>query len=172
MGIKGKKVVVLVEEGYQDLEVWYPYLRLKEEGAQVFSVAPEKKTYQGKNGYPIEVDAGIREIRANNFDAIVIPGGWAPDKLRRNKQVVELVKKLFYDGKVVSSICHGGSLLVSAGVLKGKTATSFDAIKDDMIYAGADWVDKEVVVDGNLVTSRKPSDLPAFCRETIRLLSK
>ncbi len=172
MGITGKKAVVLVEDGYQDLEVWYPLLRLREAGAKVVSVGPEKRLYKGKNGYPIEVDAGIAEIKAEETDAVVIPGGWAPDRLRRDKRIVEFVKRVFEQKKVVSSICHGGSLLVSAGILKGKEATSFEAIRDDMTYAGAKWVDQEVVVDGNLVTSRKPDDLPAFCRETIKLLSK
>ncbi len=169
-GLKGKTVVVLVDDGYQDLEVWYPFLRLKEEGADVYSVAPEKRKYIGKNGYPIDVDFSIDE--APDADCVVIPGGWAPDHLRRNKIVVSYVREANEKDKLIASICHGGSLLVSAGTLKGKKATSYDAIKDDMINSGAEWIDEEVVVDGNLITSRKPADLPVFCRKIIRFLSE
>ena len=166
---KPVRVAILIEDFYQDLEVWYPLLRLKEEGFEVVTVEPNgRKDYKGKNGYPIVVDRSIDEVRAKDFDGVVIPGGWAPDKLRLSKKVLQFVKELFDAGKVVASICHGGWVLASAGVCKGKTLTSYIAIKDDLVHAGANFVDQEVVRDGNLITSRKPEDLPAFCREIIR----
>ena len=166
---KPVRVAILIEDFYQDLEVWYPLLRLKEEGFEVVTVEPNgRKDYKGKNGYPIVVDRSIDEVRAKDFDGVVIPGGWAPDKLRLSKKVLQFVKELFDAGKVVASICHGGWVLASAGVCKGKTLTSYIAIKDDLVHAGANFVDQEVVRDGNLITSRKPDDLPAFCREIIR----
>ncbi len=172
MGLSGKKVIVLVERDYQDLEVWYPLLRLKEEGAEVIPVGSgSSNEYTGKYGYPVEVGASVDEVNVEGIDAIVIPGGWAPDYLRRYPAVVNLVNEACLKGKVVASICHGGSLLVSAGVAKGKRLTSFVAIRDDLVAAGADFVDEEVVRDGNLITSRKPDDLPAFCREIIAALS-
>ncbi len=172
MSLLGKKVVILVERDYQDLEVWYPLLRLKEEGAEVVLVGSgSSRHYTGKYGYPIEANAEAGQVKAEEFDAVIIPGGWAPDYLRRYPAVVALVKKAFEKGKVIASICHGGSLLVSAGIVKGKRLTSFMAIKDDLVAAGAHFVDEEVVRDGNLITSRKPEDLPAFCREIIAALS-
>jgi len=172
MSLAGKKVIILVERDYQDLEVWYPLLRLREEGAEVIPVGSgSSKEYTGKYGYPIEAGAAAEEINVDDIDAVVIPGGWAPDYLRRYPAVVALVKEAFGKGKVVASICHGGSLLVSAGVAKGKRLTSFMAIRDDLVTAGADFVDEEVVRDGNLITSRKPDDLPAFCKQIIASLS-
>lgn len=171
MGLSGKKVVILVERDYQDLEVWYPLLRLREEGAEVVAVGSGSgENYSGKYGYPIEADAAVEEVNVDEIDAIVIPGGWAPDYLRRYPAVVELVRQAFEKGKVIASICHGGSLLVSAGIAKGKRLTSFMAIKDDLVASGADYVDEEVVTDGNLITSRKPEDLPAFCKAIIAAL--
>ncbi len=165
---KPVRIAVLIEDFYQDLEVWYPILRLREEGFEVVTVEPNgRKEYRGKNGYPIEVDKRIDDVKAKDFDGVVIPGGWAPDKLRLSKKILQFVKELFDDGKVVASICHGGWVLASAGICKGKTLTSYIAIKDDLTNAGAHFVDKEVVRDGNLITSRKPDDLPAFCREII-----
>ncbi len=165
------RIAILIEDFYQDLEVWYPLLRLREEGFEVVTVEPNgRKDYRGKNGYPIVVDRSINEISAKDFDGVVIPGGWAPDKLRLSKKVLQFVKELFDEGKVVASICHGGWVLASAGICKGKTLTSYLAIKDDLIHAGANFVDKEVVRDGNLITSRKPDDLPAFCKMIIAVL--
>jgi len=173
MRLSGKKVAILVERDYQDLEVWYPLLRLKEEGVEVVPVGSGSSShYVGKWGYPIEVACSVEQVNVDGLDAIVIPGGWAPDYLRRYPRVVELVKGAFEKGKVVASICHGGSLLVSAGIARGKKLTSFVAIKDDLIAAGANWVDEEVVRDANLITSRKPEDLPAFCKEIIQALSE
>jgi len=170
---KKVRVAILIEDFYQDLEVWYPLLRLREEGFEVVTVEPNgRKEYRGKNGYPIVVDRSINEISAKEFDGVVIPGGWAPDKLRLSKKVLQFVKELFDEGKIVASICHGGWVLASAGICKGKTLTSYIAIKDDLVNAGANFVDKEVVRDGNLITSRKPDDLPAFCRMMIAALKE
>lgn len=168
-----KKIAVLVEDLYQVLEVWYPIFRLREEGIEVVTIGTgTKDTYGSKEGYPIKVDTSIDKVNVNEFDGVIIPGGYAPDILRRYEKIVNFVKRLYVDGRVVASICHGGWLLVSAGILKGHTATSFFAIKDDLIAAGAKYVDREVVVDGNLITSRKPDDLPRFMEEIIKALTK
>ncbi|MEZ4752313.1 MAG: type 1 glutamine amidotransferase domain-containing protein [Bdellovibrionota bacterium] len=159
------KAVILIADHYQDLEVWYPILRLREAGWTVVTAGVEaKKKYTGKNGYPITVDTSVEELNPKEFDAVVVPGGWAPDIIRRNQTALDLVAALNSAGKIVASICHGGWVLASAKMLAGRQCTSFSAIKDDMIHAGAKWVDQEVVVDRNLITSRKPDDLPAFCK--------
>lgn len=162
------KVAILVEDHYQVLEVWYPYLRFREAGIDAVLVGTGKKEYKSKEGYPAHEDISIKKANAGDFCAVVIPGGFAPDILRRYKEVNSFVKEMFKKKKVVAGICHGGWVLVSAGILRGKKATAFSAIKDDMINAGAKFLDKEVVVDGNLITSRNPYDLPAFCREIIK----
>lgn len=165
-----KKVAVLVEDQYQVLEAWYPYLRLREEGMDTIFVGTGKKEYKSKEGYPAVEELNIKGAKAEDFDAVVIPGGYAPDILRRNSQMNNFVSEMFKKGKVVAAICHAGWVLVSAGVLKGRKVTGFSAIKDDLINAGAEYLDREVVVDGNLITSRNPYDLPAFCREIIKKL--
>jgi len=171
MSLSGKKIAILVEDLYQVLEVWYPLLRLKEEGVTVQLVGSGTKTsYASKEGYPATVDVSIEQINAKDFDGVIIPGGFAPDILRRYERIVQFVKKIHDDGKIVAAICHGGWLLVSAGILKGRKATCFFAIKDDLIAAGADYMDKDVVVDRNIITSRKPEDLPAFVGEIIKQL--
>jgi protease I len=172
MRLKGKKVAILAENMYQEMELWVPYYRLKEEGADVKVVAPEKKTYTSKHGYPVNADVAAADVAAKDFDGVVVPGGYAPDMMRRYPAMVSLVKGCFEQGKPVAAICHAGWVPISAGILKGKTATCFFAIKDDMVNAGAKYVDEEVVVDGNLITSRKPDDLPAFCRELVKALEK
>ena len=173
MKLKGKSIAILAENDYQDLELWYPYYRMKEEGANVIVVGTgSSDIYKSKHGYEVRVDKTADKVSAKDFDAVIIPGGWAPDRLRQYESVVNFVRDMFNRGKIVASICHGGSVLVSAGILKGKTTTSYKAIKDDLISAGANFVDKEVVVDKNLITSRRPDDLPAFCREIISILSK
>lgn len=169
----GKTVGILVEQDYQDLEVWYPLLRLKEAGHRVVVIGTGTAvSYKGKFGYPIQVEATADRVAAKDLDGILVPGGWAPDFLRRHASVTGLVRDCHRQGKLVAAICHGGWVLVSAGILKGRTITSFSAIRDDVEAAGATWVDREVVVTGNLVTARKPDDLPAFCREILRLLEK
>jgi len=173
MKLTGKRVAVLAENLYQELEVWYPLLRLKEEGADVVVVGSgSAKMYTSKFGYPIDVDKSASEVIAADFDAVVIPGGYAPDLMRRFPDMVKLVRDATLAGKVVASICHGGWMLASAKVLEGRTVTSFFAIKDDLVHAGATFVDVEVAVDGNLITSRKPEDLPAFMRAIIAALEK
>ena len=166
-----KAVAILVEDQYQVLEVWYPYLRLKEEGIRsVFVGTGRKNVYGSKEGYPVEEGFSIERANTDDFSAVVIPGGFAPDFMRRYPMVAQFVRKISDEGKPVAAICHGGWMLVSAGILKGKKATSFFAIKDDLIAAGAQWVDEEVVVDGRLITSRKPEDLAAFTIELIKQL--
>jgi protease I len=164
------KIAILVEDNYQVLEVWYPYLRLREEGIETVFVGTGKKEYKSKEGYLAEEELSVDKANVADFDGIIIPGGYAPDILRRYQEVVDFVSQMHKKGKLVAAICHAGWVLVSAGVLKGKKATCFSAIKDDVINAGADYLDREVVVDGNLITSRNPYDLPAFCREIIKFL--
>lgn len=166
-----KKVAVLIEDYYQVLEVWYPCLRLREDNINTVLVGTgSKKTYLSKEGYPAEEELVVKNINVKDFDGVIIPGGYAPDILRRYEDVNRFVAEMFKSGKVVASICHGGWVLASAGVLKGRKATSFSAIKDDVVNAGAIFLDREVVVDGNLITSRNPYDLPAFCVEIIKKL--
>lgn len=172
MTLDNKTVGILVEESYQELEVWYPLLRLREAGARVITIGPQAGgTSKSKLGYPVKADHGFGDVSPTEIDAIVIPGGWAPDLLRRHPNCVNLVREMHTLGKVVAAICHAGWVLCSAGVLRNRRATSFFAIKDDMINAGARWVDEPVVVDGNLITSRKPEDLPDFCRAIIEALA-
>lgn len=172
MELKGKKVMIMVEEMYNELEFWYPYYRLKEAGVETVVVGSgSASTYSSKAGLPCaEVDAGAEQVSAADFDGLIIPGGYAPDRMRRYPAMVKLVKEFFQAGKVVASICHAGWMLASAEILEGRTVTSFFAIKDDLIHAGANWVDQEVVVDGKLITSRQPDDLPAFMRAILAAL--
>jgi len=165
------KIAVLVEDNYQVLEVWYPYLRLREEGIETLLVGTgRKKEYKSKEGYPAVEELSIKKARVDDFSGVVIPGGYAPDILRRYKEVNNFVKEMYKKNKIVAAICHGGWVLVSAGILKDRKVTGFYAIKDDLVNAGGQFIDKEVVVDGNLITSRNPYDLPAFCREIVRKL--
>ncbi len=173
MQLKGKRAIVFAEANYHDLELWYPVLRLREEGVEVVIVGTgSSQEYTGRHGYPLKVDTSADKVDAKDFDAVIVPGGWAPDVLRRYPSVLKIVRDAFTQGKIVGAICHAGSVLVSAGVLKGKTATCFVAIKDDLTNAGATYVDQEVVRDGNLITSRVPSDLPAFMREIIKAMKE
>ncbi len=173
MELEGKRIAVLVDSVYQEMEVWYPYYRFLEAGAEVHLVGPKAgETYASKLGYPAKADRSYADLKAADYDGVVIPGGYAPDHMRRHAEPARFVADLNAQGKLVASICHGGWLLCSAhGMLKGRTVTSFFAIKDDLINAGAQWIDQEVVVDRNLVTSRKPDDLPAFCRASIQVLT-
>jgi len=164
MELKGKRIAILVDQLYQEMEVWYPLYRLREAGAEVVMVAAKaQETYKSKLGYPCTSDISYDVARAEDFDGVVAPGGFAPDYIRRHPAGIDFVKQVAAQGKLVAAICHGPWVLCSADVLRGKRATSFIAIKDDVVNAGAIWEDSEVVVDGNLVTSRKPDDLPAFC---------
>lgn len=172
MELQGKKVLLLVEETYNDREFWYPYYRLQEAGAQVIVVGPEAgKSYSGAAGIKAIADKGVKEVLAADFDGVVIPGGYAPDHMRRHPAMVKLVREMAESGKIVAAICHAGWMLASAEVLAGRTVTGFFAIKDDLVHAGARYVDQEVVVDGNLITSRTPDDLPAFLRAIIKGLA-
>jgi len=163
MDLSGKRAAVLVEQQYQEMEVWYPVYRLREGGCSVTLVGPEAgQTYPSKLGYPAKSDKSIKDVSANDFDLVVIPGGFAPDFLRRNEAILRFVSTMAEQGKVVAAICHGPWVLCSTQALKGRRATCFFAIKDDVMNAGANYVDAEVVRDGNLITSRKPDDLPAF----------
>ena len=173
MAQKNKKIAILVEDQYQVLEVWYPILRLREEGIEPVTVGSgTKEIYGSKEGYPVKADVSIEKVKADDFIGVMIPGGFAPDFMRRNPKMAQFVKAVHDQNKVVASICHGGWMLVSAGILKNRRATSFFAIKDDLIAAGANWVDEEVVVDKNLITSRKPDDLTAFMVEIIKFVKR
>src|SRR6059058_2850777 len=169
MELQGKRAAVLVEQMYQEMEVWYPVYRLREAGCQVTLVGPEAgQTYPSKLGYPVRSDRSAKDVSADDFDLVVVPGGFAPDYLRRHEAVLRLVGDMAERGKVVAAVCHGPAVLCSTQALKGKKATCFFAIKDDVINAGANYVDAEVVRDGNLITSRKPDDLPAFLQAIIQ----
>ena len=169
MELNGKRAAVLVEQQYQEMEIWYPVYRLREAGCTVTLVGPEAgQTYPSKLGYPAKSDKAIKDVSANDFDLVVIPGGFAPDYLRRNEAILRFVSTMAEQGKVVAAICHGPWVLCSTQALKGRRATCFFAIKDDVMNAGANYVDAEVVRDGNLITSRKPDDLPAFLQAIIQ----
>lgn len=171
MKLTGKRIAVLVENLYQEMELWYPVYRLREEGATVRIVGPAAgATYTSKHGYPATADADARAVSAADFDAVIIPGGYAPDHMRRSPAMVNLVRDAYAQGKIVAAICHGPWMLVSAGIAKGKRGTCFFSIKDDLVAAGMNYVDEEVVVDGNLITSRRPDDLPPFLRAIIAAL--
>lgn len=169
--LKGKRVAILAEDLYEDLELWYPLLRLKEEGAEAVVLGPgNTREYHSKHGYPVTIDQAIQEADVEQFDAVVIPGGYAPDRMRRYPAMVNFVREMAHHGKIVAAICHGGWMLASAEVVAGKNLTCFFAIKDDLVHAGANYRDREVVVDGNLITSRQPADLPAFLDAIIAAL--
>ena len=172
MRLEGKRIAVLAEELFEDLELWYPLIRMREAGADVTVVGTSKGvTYHGKHGMPVQTDVASKDVAPEDFDAVIIPGGYAPDQMRRHQATLDLVLGIFERGGVVAMICHAGWVPISAGIVEGKRATSFFAIKDDMVNAGALWEDKAVVRDGNLISSRTPDDLPAFCQAIIDALA-
>lgn len=172
MDLHGKRVAILAENLYEDLELWYPALRLREAGAEVTIVGAGAETYTSKHGYPVQADTSAERVRAADFDAVIIPGGYAPDHMRRHPAMVKLVREAAQQDKVVAAICHAAWMLVSADVIRGKRVTCFFSIKDDVVNAGGLYEDREVVRDGNLITSRMPKDLPAFCRAIIEALAE
>lgn len=170
--LAGKRVAVLVEKFYEDLELWYPVYRLREAGCSVKIVGPKAgDIYASKHGYPCKADTSAADVTADDFDGIVIPGGYSPDHMRRHKSMVDLVTTAAAQGKVLAAICHGPWMLCSAKCLQGKKVTGFFAIRDDVENAGGVWEDAACVIDGNLVTSRTPDDLPAFMQGIIKALS-
>ncbi len=171
MGLEGKHLAVLLEELYEDPEFWYPYYRFQEAGARVTAVAPKVKEYKSKHGFPATADLAAVDAEAENFDAVIIPGGYSPDHMRRSRELVDFLKQAYEQGKIIAAMCHGPWMLASIGAIKNRKVTAFFSIKDDLINAGANFVDEEVVRDGSIITSRTPKDLPAFCREIIKALS-
>jgi protease I len=171
--LKGKRVAVLVEKMYEDLELWYPVLRLREAGCAVKVVGPKAgESYPSKHGYPAKADVSAADVKADDFDAVIVPGGYSPDHMRRHKPMVDLVTQAARQGKVLAAICHGPWMLCSAKCLKGRKVTGFFAIRDDVENAGGIWEDAPVVRDGNLVTSRTPDDLPAFMQGIFAALAE
>ena len=170
--LQGKHVMLFVGDDYEDLELWYPKLRLEEAGAKTTLAGLEADAlYHGKHGYPAAAQESVHDLAADDFDGVVVPGGWMPDKLRRVDRIKELVRAFDAQGKLIAAICHGGWILQSAGIVKGRRMTSTPGIRDDLEYAGAIWVDEELVIDGNLVTSRRPPDLPVFGRAIVEWLA-
>jgi len=169
--LSDKHILFFAAPLYEDLELWYPKIRLEEEGASCVVAGLGEKVYQGKRGYPITPDATVDEVEARDFDALVIPGGYAPDLLRRSERVLALTREIDEAGKPLAFICHAGWVPISAGIVRGRRGTSVGAIKDDLINAGMQWEDSPVVVDRNFITSRTPADLPHFCRALISALA-
>jgi len=166
-----KKVLLLAENGFEDRELMYPYYRLQEAGYKVDIVGPRaKETYKGEYGLTVTSDLSPENVKIDEYEAVIIPGGRAPDRMRLNKGLVQLVKDAFNKGKIVAAVCHGPQLLIEAGALKGKKATCYMSVATDLKNAGGIYEDRSVVVDGNLVTSRFPADLPNFCQEILKLL--
>lgn len=173
MHLEGKRLLMFVEDIYEDLELWYPKLRLTEAGAHVTVAGPKaEQVYHGKHSYPCRSDAAIIDMEAADFHGLVVPGGFMPDKLRRDPKVLSLTREFAESEKLVAAICHGGWIPISAGVYKRVKVTGSPGIKDDLVNAGAIWQDAPVVVDRQFISSRKPDDLPDFCREMIDWLRK
>ncbi|HKH12515.1 MAG TPA: type 1 glutamine amidotransferase domain-containing protein [Rubrobacter sp.] len=172
MRLEGKKIAVLLAEGFEDLEYWVTVMRLQEEGAEVVTVGPNKDEVPGKNALTARADATAEEVDAEAFDGVVIPGGWAPDKLRRYPRITDLVRTAHEQGKIVGIICHGGLVAISAGIVDGSKATGSLGIKDDLVNAGATWADEAAFRDGNLVWGRVVADIPDFNRELVAALAE
>ena len=173
MRLRGKTVACLVDHEFEDLELWGPVMRCREEGAEVHFVGPEAhKVYKGKYGVPAESDRDYSQLNAADYDGVLVPGGWAPDKIRRSADVQQFIRDLDQANKPIGQICHAGWVLISAKILEGRKVTSTPGIRDDMENAGATWVDEEVVVDGNLISSRRPPDIPRYARAFVDLLAE
>jgi protease I len=167
-----RTILILVGPEYEDLEVWYPKLRLEEAGFEVKLAGTGEREYRGKHGYPCPVDGRVQDFPASGLAGLVAPGGWAPDKLRRDAEVLKRVREVHGAGKMVATICHGPWVLISAGIVRGRRLTSTVGIRDDLVNAGAEWVDEPSVVDGNIVSARVPKDLPAFGAAMLRVLAE
>ncbi len=173
MSLHGTRIAILAENNYEDQELWYPYYRLQEAGAEVVVVAPQaNQTYTSKHGYPVVSDMASKEARADDFAGVVVPGGFAPDRMRRDPELRRFVADVYAQNKLIAAICHAGWMLISARILQGHTVTSVGAIRDDMENAGATWVDEAVVVDKNIVTSRTPPDLPVYLPAILKVLEQ
>ena len=172
MKLEGKRIAVLVENFYEDLELWYPVLRFREEGAKVTIVGPRVDTFTSKHGYPAKAEIAADQADPKDYDAVIVPGGYAPDHMRRTPAMVDFLRQAHARGAVIGAICHGGWMLASADIVRGRRLTGFVSIKDDLVNAGARYEDREVVRDGNLVTSRVPADLPAFSRTLIEAVQE
>ena len=172
MRLQGKRVVILVDEGFEDLEFWVPRMRLEEEGATVVVASRRPGRYTGKHCLQAEATVAAQDLNPADFDAVVVPGGWAPDKLRRDPGVLDLVRGVYAQGKIVASLCHGGWVLISAGIVAGHKATGSTGIRDDILNAGGTWVDEPAFRDGNLVWGRVVKDIPAFCRQLVAALAE
>ncbi|MBU1172838.1 MAG: type 1 glutamine amidotransferase [Proteobacteria bacterium] len=173
MTTQTKRIIILVEDLFNIFEFWYPYYRLQEAGMEVTVVGPEKgKFYTGKPATEIQADIDAASVRVEDYHGLLIPGGYAPDRMRRYPAMVDIVRNMNMDQKPVAAICHAGWMLISADILKGRSVTSYVAIKDDMLNAGAVWKDRPVVVDKNLITSRKPEDLPVFMKTFLMMFEK
>ena len=172
MSIEGKRIAIMLDEQYQEMEVWVPYYRLVEAGVKVSLVAPQaNKVYPSKLGYPCTSTTAAADVHGGDFHGVIVPGGWCPDFMRRDETMIRFIQQCAEAGIVLAAICHGGWMLCCTDALRGRRATSFVAIRHDMINAGANWVDEECVVDGNIITARKPDDLPAFCKAVIQALA-
>jgi protease I len=173
MKLKGKRVGIFIEQEYEDLEYWVPRMRLEEEGATVVTIGTgSSDTYRGKGGLIATPDVTADQVSADDFDALSVPGGWCPDKLRRYEAVLNIVRDVYQAGKIVGSICHGGWVLISAGIVEGHKATGSVGIRDDLINAGAEWVDESAFRDGNLVWGRVVADIPNYCRELVKAIAE
>ncbi len=171
--LAGKRLLIMVGDIYEDLELWYPKLRMIEAGAEVVVAGPQSdETYAGKNGYPCDSDAALADMCADDFDGLIVPGGFMPDKLRRDPQILQLVRDFSNQGKLVAAVCHGGWIPISAKIYEGVRVTGSPGIKDDLVNAGAIWEDAPVVVDRHFVSSRKPDDLPDFCIGILEVLTR
>jgi protease I len=167
---RNKTVLAFLDDAYEDLELWHPKLRLEEAGYALKCAAPEIRTFAGKHGYPASADLLLKDARSADFCGLLVPGGFMPDKLRRDAKVLSLTREFYEAGKLVAFICHGGWIPISAKILKGKRVTGSLGIKDDLENAGGIWVNEPVVEDGNLISSRTPRDLPAFGHALVRFL--